>query len=199
MAHHLTLQQITLLVAIALGVAVILVLVIYLIHRAVREHRQGLEFKPAAPRAENEPAFVAATVQSLIAELKSRSNDLEERWRHAERRARSGARTLEAISRAIPEALLIVASDGYLTSASARAREMLQLDIWSRRRFSELLGDSPLSEAIAECLASGHSQSLEKIEYTTPSGRPITLGLRIEPIQSQDGTTEGAVCLLWQP
>ncbi len=199
MARHLTLSQMTFLVGVALGVAAISVLIIYLIHRSLREYRKGLEFKPSTPHAENESAFIAATVQSLIAELKSRSDDLEKRWRHAERRARASAKSLEAVARTIPQGLLVVSAEGYLTLINAPARRLLQLDVWSHRRLSELLGDSPLSEAIAECLASGNPQSLEKIEYATPSGRLITLGLRIEPIQGQDGTTEGAVGLLWQP
>jgi PAS domain-containing protein len=197
MARHFTLPQITLLVGVALGVAALLVLVVYLIHRAVRDHRRGLEFKPSPPRTDNEPAFVAATVQALIAELKSRQTVLEERSRDAERRARSSARTLEAMARAFPQGLIVVSAEGYLTQANAPARELLQLDVWSHRRFTELLGDSPLAEAIRECLVSGKMQARENIEHQTSSGARLALAVRVEPIEAQGGTTEGAACLLW--
>ncbi len=194
MARHLTLPQITLLVGVALGVAAILVLVIYLIHRAIREHRQGLEFKPSTRRTEDGPAFVAATVQSLIAELKSRQTALEERSRDAERRARSAAKTLEAMSRAIPQGLLILTAEGYLALANAPARELLHVDVWSRRRFTELLGATPLADAISECLGTGKTQQRKNLAHPASSGGVLTLAVRIEPIEGRGGAIEGAVC-----
>ena len=197
MARHLTLPQITLLVALALGVAAFLVLIFYLLHRAVREHQRGLEFKPSTPRPENEPAFVAATVQSLIAELKSRQVVLEERSRGADHRANTAEQTIHAIARSIPQGLLVIGAGGYLILANEQARELLEADVWSRRRFAELFAGTPLAEVLNECMAAGKTQVRESIAHQTPSGRGLTLSLRAEPIESRGGITEGVVCLLW--
>jgi PAS domain-containing protein len=192
---HLTLSQLTLLAGTALAVALVLALLFYLLHKTVKDQRSGTEFRSHSPRTENETAFVAAAVQGVIADLKATQKDLDARLRGAEKQARIGQRSLEAVAREIREALIVIGRDGYIRRANAAARELLTVDFLSKRLYGEILGrDSPLSALIQECIESGRPA---KQLLTVGAGvGSATLEVSVAPTEDSAGTIESVVCLL---
>ena len=195
MVQHPSLAQLTFLLAITLGVAGLVVLIITLVHRSAREHREEIDAKGKPPRSDNEPAFVAATVQGVIAELKSREKLLMELCRQAEDRANFSRRALEAAAAQIPFALLLFDREGLLSLANPAARELMKIDVWSRRRYPQLLADSALITAIQDCLESAAPSPQKTIQFAMTQGGEL-LQATISAIEDSRGGVAGVVCLV---
>lgn len=197
---HLTLSQLTLLVGIAIAVAMVLVLLIYFFHRAAKEQTSGAGFEAGSPRTENESAFIAATFQGVIADLKSRQRDLETRLRSAEEQARRAQRTLDALAAELPQGLLVISRDGFITRANDAVRELVAIDLWSRRPYWEIFGaGSPLATLIQNCIETG--KPLRQTVTLGPMARQPEAQFEVSaaPIESgSHAVAEGVVCLLRQ-
>jgi PAS domain-containing protein len=197
MHFHLTFSQVTLLVGTALAVAVALIGLLYFLHRAGRERRAGLDFRAKPPRSENESAFVAATVQGVISDLKSSQREMEARLRAAEGLLRVSQRTLEVLAREIREGLVIINRDGHVARANAAARELLAADLWSRRPYLEILGrDSPLGRLIQDCMESARPSKQEFALGALGRAEGTIVEASIIAIEDSGGGVEGVVCLL---
>ncbi len=197
MHHHWTISQLTLLVGTALTVAAVLILLFYILHKAVRRQRARVDFKAKSPRAENEPAFVAAAVQGVIADLKASQKNLETRLRSAEEQSRISQRTLEILARDIEECLIVINHEGFITRANGPARELLRADLWSKRPYAEILGrDSALCALIQQCVESGRALKQEVKVGLPDRAEAATLEASVAPLQLSGGLVEGVVCLL---
>jgi PAS domain-containing protein len=193
-------SQLTLLAAVAIGVGIVLVLLVYILHRNVRRQLRGEEWKAPTPRAENSQAFVLATLQGVIAGLREEQKKTQDLLRVSELRAEDSARRAELLAREIEEGLLIFDEQGFLSLANPAAHALMGIDVWSRRRYQEVLGmGSDLSRGVEACLATGTIMRGEAVEYQSPRGETLRLTVTIVPLTRQGTGGEeisGAVCLL---
>lgn len=198
MTRDFSLSQLTIVVGGTIVLGGLLILLIYVLHKAFQRQRSGeADLKPASPRAANEAAFALATVQSVIAGLKAREKELTKQLQEAEQHAEAAARTLESVGREIPLGLMLFSRDGFLTLSNPAAHALLGIDTWSRRRYPELLQpESPLTQYIRECLETGKSQKHQRVEYVTPEAQTRILEVCLSPWHDRKGQVAGVICLL---
>jgi PAS domain-containing protein len=197
MIRNLTLGQLTILVGATIALAGVLILLVYLLHKAFQRQRSEAGLKLTFPRAANEAAFALATVQSVIAGLKAREKELTKQLHEAEQRAEKAARTLESLGRQIPLGLMVFSRDGFLTLCNPSARALLGIDASSRRRYPELLhAESPLTQYIRESLETGKSQKQQRVEYFAPDAQARLLEVSLSPWHDRNGQVAGVICLL---
>lgn len=197
MTRNFSLSQLTIVVGGTIVLGGLLILLIYVLHKAFQRRRSEADLKPASPRAANEAAFALATVQSVIAGLKAREKELAKQLQEAGQRAEAAARTLESVGREIPLGLMLFSRDGFLTLSNPAAHALLGIDTWSRRRYPELLQpESPLTQYIRECLETGKSQTHERVEYVTPEAQTRILEVCLSPWHDRKGQVTGVICLL---
>lgn len=198
MGLHLTPLESRILLAIALLLFLVLAgLAVYLIHRVLKESHAAPDFKAKAPRAEDEAGFAMATMQGVITRMKEQERELAELRRQAEQRAKESARLSENVIREMPSGVLVFDRAGFITTANPAVREMLGVDIWSRRRYPEILGpESALAGLIRACLESGKTVTRETVEFQTSQGETRILGMSLSPFHGAGREIEGAVCLL---
>ncbi len=166
------------------------------------------EIRPAPVRTENEPAFLAASMQGVIQRLRAQEKELERLHRLGKERAQQTERLTDAVTRNMPSGLLIVNSTGLITNANPAAQAALGCGALSYRRYTDLLGaDSQLAGLLTRCLHEGHTFQREEIQHTTPAGDLRILGATVSPIYgaAPSGHTPapggrervtGALCLL---
>lgn len=196
MTRHLSLQQLTLLVAGLVLLGGVLILLIYAVHKLFQRHRETSRKEFAAPRPADETAFALATMQSVITGLRAREKGLKALLHEAEQRAEARALVLESVVREVPLGLMIVNREGFLTLSNSGVRALLAIDTWSRRRYPEVLGlESPLTACIRQSLETGKKYEREPVEYVTPRGETCLLEVSLSPVCSQSGQMEGVVCL----
>jgi two-component system, NtrC family, sensor histidine kinase HydH len=189
-----------LLIAGALGIAffVLVVLSLFFIRRffqTTREsHQQALT---VAPGTENPSAFMAASMQGVIAKLREQEKELERLHRMEKERAEQTERLSEEVTRNMPAGLLIVNATGIISSANPAAEQALGLQGLSFRRYSEALGEkSDLTKLLSECLAAGKIFRREQVEHFAPGGEARHLGVTISPVRRGEGKINGALCLM---
>lgn len=192
--------QVALLLGGALVIVGLMALLLYALHKAFQQQRKKEDFRPSSPKSRNESSVLLASMQGVLRRMKSRERELEALLREAEQRADSSTRTLEAVVRDLPVGLLIFTRDGFLALANPRARELLGVDTWSRRRYPEILGsESPLALRLRNTLEAGASLRAETVEHHTPNGVVLFLDVTLSPFHGRSGQVEGAVCLLHKP
>jgi PAS domain-containing protein len=200
MTRHLTFSQLTLLVGIAVAVGGVLVLLVYALHKTVRRQLHGEGLKAPVPRAENSQAFALATLQGVIASLKEEQKKTEDLLRASELRAEEGRRMAGLIVQEIEEGLVVFDRQGFISLVNPPARALLGIDIWSRRRYQEVLGAaSELTRRVETCLANGTVIRGEAVEYQTPSGDALRLFVTIVPLKSRGEEISGAICVVRSP
>jgi PAS domain S-box-containing protein len=197
MNHPIPLSQLTLFVGAAVVMAGLLVALIFLVHKAFKDQRKAEGFTPKPPRAEDEANFAMAAMQGVIAKMKEQEKELVELRQAAERRARESARLSDNVLREMPNGLLVFNREGFLTTANPAVRKLLGVDTWARRRYPEILGpESTLTRHIQECFDTARVVAQETVEYETPAGQKLSLGVSLSPLRSPNGEVEGAICLL---
>ena len=153
--------------------------------------------KDPAPRADNEPAFMTASMQAVIQRLREQEKELERLHKIERDRAESTARFSEEVTRNMPAGLLVIGANGLVTSANPAAEQALGIKTLAFRRYSEALGDSSrLSALIEQCLRDGTVFRREHAAHTAPDGAHRELGVTISPIRRGQEKATGAICLL---
>jgi PAS domain-containing protein len=197
MTRHLDPHQVLLLLGTALAIGAVMVLIIYALHRSMRQRKREMRSTARARSARDESTLLLASLQGLVATLKSREKQLEALLREAEQRADASARALETIVRTSPQGLMVFDREGFLAQANQAARNILEVDIWARRRYGEIFGpDSPLARAVRSSFENAKSPQRIRIDYVSPSGRKHTLGLSLSPFQGRGGEPAGLVCMV---
>ncbi len=200
MTPHLTPSQLIRLLHITLGLGGILLLVVYAIHKAVHRARQADPLKSKSSPTDNEATFMIATMQAVIAGLKEQQKELVERNRAAEQRAQQCEQISEIISREMPTGLMIFDRKGFLTQANPSARELLRIDTWVRRRYSEILGpQSILTARVQAGLEAGRTTRWEAIDMSAAAGKARVLKIFLCPYYARSGEIDGVVCLVTEP
>ena len=188
-------------IAAGLGVGFLAVtlLVVYLMRKSFQNRReeQKEEFKTSAPRTDNPSAFMAASMQGVIQQLREQEKELERLHRIEKERAEQTERLSEEVTRNMPAGLVVVNATGIISTSNPAAEQALGIRGLGFRRYSEALGaDSDLTKLIAECLSSGKIFRREEVEHITPAGDTRHLGVTISPIRRGEGKISGAICLL---
>jgi PAS domain S-box-containing protein len=188
-------------IALGLGVGFLAVtgVVLYLMRKFFQSTREEhvAEFKNSAPRTENPSAFMAASMQGVIQQLREQEKELERLHRIEKDRAEKTERLSEEVTRNMPAGLVVVNATGIISSSNPAAEQVLGIRGLAFRRYSEALGASPeLISLIAECLASGKIFRREEVEHVSPAGDTRHLGVTISPIRRGEGKISGAICLL---
>lgn len=158
---------------------------------------------PPTPRTENEPAFVAASMQAVIQKLREQEKELERLHRVEKDRAAETERLTEAVLRNMPTGMLLVNAAGLITLANPAAEAALGLGALGYRRYSDVLGgDSLLAQMLSSCLGEGRTFHREELEHRTTTGEVRHLGITVSPIfpiaagGTSAGRVTGALCLL---
>ena len=188
-------------IAAALGVGFLAVtgLVVFLMRKSFQSRReeQKDDFKTSGPGTENPSAFMAASMQGVIQQLRVQEKELERLHRIERERAEQTERLSEEVTRNMPAGLVVVNAMGIISSSNPAAEQALGIRGLGFRRYSEALGaSSGMSRLIAECLANGTIFRREQVEHVPPAGDTRHLGVTISPIQRGEGKISGAICLL---
>src|SRR5438874_11553594 len=184
-----------------LGIGVLAVgwLVVYLLRRffqSTKEEHKG-KIRASAPRTENPSAFMAASMQGVIQQLREQEKELERLHKIERERAEQTERLSEEVTRNMPAGLVVVNAMGIISSSNPAAEQALGIRGLGFRRYSEALGaSSGMSRLIAECLANGTIFRREQVEHMPPEGDTRHLGVTISPIRRGEGKISGAICLL---
>lgn len=187
---------------VAAGMALVLVVmfgfVAVIMRKVLRDKREAEDdFAEKAPRTENEPAFMAASIQAVIRRLKEQEKELERLHKIEKDRAEQTERLSEEVTRNMPAGLLVVNAQRIISSSNPAAEQALGVKTLGFRRFSEVLGESSgLTKLIADCMATGKIYRREEVVHRTPAGDMRHLGVTISPIRRDTGKPNGAICLL---
>src|SRR5438477_12835453 len=157
-----------------LGVALLAVvgLGVYLVRKFFQSTKEEHKEKIAAsaPRTENPSAFMAASMQAVIQQLREQEKELERLHKIEKERAEQTERLSEEVTRNMPAGLVVVNATGIISSSNPAAEQALGIRGLGFRRYSEALGaSSGMSRLIAECLANGTIFRREQVEHV-PTG-----------------------------
>lgn len=173
---------------------------VFLVRRAFRSSRESQRepILDSIPRTENPSAFMTASMQGVIARLREQEKELERLHKLERERAEQTERLSEEVTRNMPAGLLVVNSNGIISSANPAAEQTLGIRGLVFRRYSEALGESSrLTSLVADCLASGAIFRREEVEHLPPGAvEPRHLGVTISPIRRAEEKVSGAICLL---
>lgn len=130
----------------------------------------------------------------LSAALQDAMTRLQEQERAMSARAVASEQLSSQIVDGITAGLLVVDGNGRVEILNPAGRRMLEaIGEAVGRDYRELLASAPpLSEAIAECLATGHAIVRRSVEITG-FGRVLHFGITVSPLQATGGG--GAICL----
>jgi PAS domain S-box-containing protein len=193
-------QHVWMIVA-GLGIAslVAILLAVFVVRKSFQSSReqQKEEFKTSGPGTENPSAFMAASMQGVIQQLREQEKELERLHRIEKERAEQTERLSEEVTRNMPAGLVVVNATGIISSSNPAAEQVLGIRGLAFRRYSEALGaSSGMTRLIAECLSNGKIFRREEVEHVPPAGNTRHLGVTISPIRRGEGKISGAICLL---
>jgi PAS domain S-box-containing protein len=188
-------------IAAGLGVGFLVItgLVVFLMRKSfqIRRGEQREEFTAGTPRTANPSAFMTASMQGVIQQLRDQEKELERLHRIEKERAEQTERLSEEVTRNMPAGLLVVNATGIISSSNPAAEQVLGIRGLAFRRYSEALGNSSdLTKLIKECLSTGKIFRREEVEHLPPAGDTRHLGVTISPIRRGEGKISGAICLL---
>jgi PAS domain S-box-containing protein len=186
-------------IGVAVGLLAVVGAVIFLIRRffqSTREDNQA-QLLNRAPSTDNASAFMTASMQGVILQLREQEKELERLHKMEKERAEQTERLSEEVTRNMPAGLVVVNVMGIVSSANPAAEQVLGIRRLGFRRYSEALGEnSELTKLIAECLASGKIFRREEVKHNPPDGDTRHLGVTISPIRRGTEKISGVICLL---
>src|SRR5256885_8118719 len=178
-------------IAAGLGIGFLVVtgLVVYLMRKFFQSTREqhNEEFKTSGPRTENPSAFMAASMQGVIQQLREQEKELERLHRIEKERAEQTERLSEEVTRNMPAGLLVVNATGIISSSNPAAEQVLGIRGLAFRRYSEALGASPeMTKLLADCLSTGKIFRREEVEHIPPAGDTGRMGRTISPLRLRE-------------
>src|SRR5215469_18522193 len=182
-----------------IGVLAVAWLAVYLLRRFFQSSKEEQKESVAtsAPSTENASAFMAASMQGVIQQLREQEKELERLHKIERERAEQTERLSEEVTRNMPAGLVVVNATGIISSSNPAAEQVLGIRGLGFRRYSEALGqNSALTRLVEECLETGRIFRREEVEYVPPAGDTRHLGVTISPIRRSEGKISGVICLL---
>src|SRR5215467_1751813 len=155
------------------GVLAVVWLVVYLLRKFFQSSKEEQVEKVAAsaPRTENASAFIAASMQAVIQQLREQEKELERLHKIERERAEQTERLSEEVTRNMPAGLVVVTATGIISSSNPAAEQVLGIRGLAFRRYSEALGsNSVLTKLVADCLETGKIFRREEVEHVPPAG-----------------------------
>jgi PAS domain-containing protein len=196
MQQLLTPQNLLLLIGGAALAGIILTLAVYLLQRSFGRNLKTGKPMTAKIRVEEEAAFTLTTIKSVVTQLKTDQKTLQEQPLAAERRAEENARKFELIAREIEHGLIIFDAQGYISFSNPLVRTMLNVDTWSRRRYSEIFEDIPsLPELVGSCFEAGAETRQNPIEFHVLDGTMRRVDASVLPTRNGSGALEFVICI----
>ncbi|HET7152084.1 MAG TPA: ATP-binding protein [Candidatus Acidoferrum sp.] len=188
-------------IAAALGVGLLAVtgIALYVLRKFLQSARaeQKKESRTSTPGTENASAFMTASMQGVIQQLREQERELERLHKIEKERAEQTERLSEEVTRNMPAGLVVVNANGIISSSNPAAEQALGIRGLGFRRYSEVLGpETELTKLVAECLATGKIFRREEVEHMPPAGDTRHLGVTISPIRRGEGKISGVICLL---
>ena len=187
---------------IASGAAVAILAVVGIVFFLLRRFFQSTQESHRAdvmapPRTENPSAFMTASMEGVIRQLRDQEKELERLHKIERERAENTERLSEEVTRNMPAGLVVVNATGIISSANPAAEQVLGIQTLGFRRYSEVLGEkSDLTRLVGECLTKGSIFRREQVEHLAPGGESRLLGVTISPIRRGAEKINGAICLL---
>jgi two-component system nitrogen regulation sensor histidine kinase GlnL len=184
-----------------LGIAVLAVagVAVYLLRKFFQSSKEEQQEKIAAggPRTENASAFMAASMQGVIQQLREQEKELERLHKIEKERAEQTERLSEEVTRNMPAGLVVVNATGIISTSNPAAEQVLGIRGLGFRRYSEALGeDSQLTKLVGVCLETGRIFRRAEVQHVPPAGDTRHLGVTISPIRRGEGKINGVICLL---
>src|SRR5215471_2214465 len=181
-----------------IGVLAVAGVVVYLLRKFFQSSKeeQGEKVAAGAPRTENASAFMAASMQAVIQQLREQEKELERLHKLEKERAEHTERLSEEVTRNMPAGLVVVNALGIISSANPAAEQALGIAGLRFRRYSEALGQtSELTKLVGHCLRDGTIFRREQVDHISPAGYNRRLGVTISPIRRGSEKINGAICL----
>ncbi|HXC87791.1 MAG TPA: histidine kinase dimerization/phospho-acceptor domain-containing protein, partial [Candidatus Cybelea sp.] len=183
----------------AVGILAVVGIIFFLLRRFFQStqesHRADVMMAP--PRPESPSAFMTASMQGVIRQLRDQEKELERLHKIERERAENTERLSEEVTRNMPAGLVVVNATGIISSANPAAEQVLGIQTLGFRRYSEVLGrESELTRLVGECLTKGSIFRREQVEHHAPGGGSRLLGVTISPIRRGTEKINGAICLL---
>ena len=186
-------------IGVAVGVLVVVGLIVFFLRKFFQSTRESQreQIAASAPRTDNASAFMTASMQGVIQQLREQEKELERLHKIERERAEDTERLSEEVTRNMPAGLVVVNATGIISSSNPAAEQVLGTRSLAFRRFSEVLGEnSELTKLIGECLAKGSISRREQVKHEAPGGEERLLGVTISPIRRGTEKVSGAICLL---
>src|SRR5689334_7975420 len=131
-------------IAVGLGVGLLAVmgLVLYLMRKVFESRRDEHknELKTSAPRTENPSAFMAASMQGVIQQLREQEKELERLHKVEKERAEQTERLSEEVTRNMPAGLVVVNATGIISTSNPAAEQVLGIRGLGFRRYGDVFG-----------------------------------------------------------
>src|SRR5258708_39345160 len=110
-----------------LGFLVATVLVVFVMRKFFQSRREGQreEFKASGPGTENPSAFMAASMQGVIQQLREQEKELERLHRIEKERAEQTERLSEEVTRNMPAGVLGVDATGIISTSNSQAGQVV--------------------------------------------------------------------------
>ncbi|HMD41281.1 MAG TPA: ATP-binding protein [Candidatus Acidoferrum sp.] len=186
-------------IGMAVGILSVVGIVFFLLRKFLQSTRESHAEAISAPtpRSENPSAFMAASMQGVIRQLRDQEKELERLHKIERERAEHTERLSEEVTRNMPAGLVVVNALGNISSANPAAELVLGIRGLGFRRYSEVLGEkSELTRLIGECLTKGSIFRREQVKHEEPGGDSRLLGVTISPIRKGAEKINGAICLI---
>ncbi|MGB2623121.1 MAG: ATP-binding protein [Candidatus Acidiferrum sp.] len=183
----------------AAGILAVVGIIFFLLRRFMQSTRESHSERILAttPGTQNPSAFMTASMEGVIRQLREQEKELERLHKIERERAEHTERLSEEVTRNMPAGLVVVSATGIISSANPAAEQVLGIHGLGFRRYSEVFGEnSELTRFIGECLAEGSIFRREQVEHEAPGGESRLLGVTISPIRRGTEKINGAICLL---
>lgn len=186
-------------IGMAAGILALVGIIFFLLRRFFQSTQasQQESIATSSPRTENPSAFMTASMEGVIRQLRDQEKELERLHKVERERAEQTERLSEEVTRNMPAGLVVVNASGLISSANPAAEQVLGIRGLGFRRYSEVLGEkSDLTRLVGACLTQGSIFRREQVEHQAPAGETRLLGVTISPIRRGTEKISGAICLL---
>jgi PAS domain S-box-containing protein len=159
---------------------------------------------PIKARPSDPSAFVMATYQGVIQQMREQEKELERLHRMERQRAEESQQLAATIMKNMATGLVMLNSRGLITESNPAAKTTLGHQVLTGRDYREVFWPGYQSfetlpegmVAVNDCLSTGNTVRRMTLNYTAPGGQNMVLGIGFSPIRAVDGSIGGAIMLL---
>lgn len=156
---------------------IIAILVLFSLFRV--SARRGKERRKSGERDDSQVGFIVGTFHELVGKLKEKEKELEGLRKKAEERAEFIESHNEYILQSVPSGVISLDSKLMITKINAAAERILGLkaEDTTGKSYSEIFADP-----LCSILDGRTSVERGEVQYVTPSGKNVHLGLSVTPL-----------------